>query len=632
MNPKKLVRSLLLSGLALSLHGLATQAEEPRPAGPAGTVTLPLAEYDRLLERAAKPKTRPVPPPLPAALARAEARVSVNGITARGTLQLEGEVFASGTTRVPLFSGTTVLEAHAAGKAVPLLVEGGALSALLPGPGIFTLQLEWAATVSSEPGRAAFNLPVPRAGSVRAVIDVPGGQADVRVEPGIVTRRSASAGRTLLEVTLEPGRPTRVSWSARETAALPARPARLLSEVKTLLTLGDSDLQLAALVDVVVVEGEPEQFTLELPAGYELQSLSGATLESTAQGAGTLTLTVREPARRRHQFLLGLQRATDPGSFKAEIPFVSVRGVQRESGELALSGPGTIELTATEGGTLRRMDVGESAPALRALTGEPLLQAFRYQRRPSEGPQLTLDVKRFEPQAVLAALCERAVVTTLVTSEGRMLTEVKLTVRNHAQPFLKLGLRPGASLLSAQVAGQAVKPVEGQDGARVPLLRAGFRPSGAYEVSFVYLQPGEKLGKRGQAQLDLPTLDLAVSILEWELFLPERYEIKRWGGNVLRAEDAGMAPIPAQVATGLVMEAVQVVDSSSRKLEADSRQMAQPAVNAPSSNVFALQRLVAGVLPVRVDVPHAGESFRFVRALVLDEETTVSFNYNARGR
>jgi hypothetical protein len=39
---------------------------------------------------------------------------------------------------------------------------------------------------------------------------------------------------------------------------------------------------------------------------------------------------------------------------------------------------------------------------------------------------------------------------------------------------------------------------------------------------------------------------------------------------------------------------------------------------------------VAGVLPVRIDVPRAGTAFRFVRPLVLDEATTVTFKYRRR--
>jgi hypothetical protein len=48
-----------------------------------------------------------------------------------------------------------------------------------------------------------------------------------------------------------------------------------------------------------------------------------------------------------------------------------------------------------------------------------------------------------------------------------------------------------------------------------------------------------------------------------------------------------------------------------------------------SANVANLQRRVAGVLPIRVDVPKAGNSYRFVRALVVDEETRLTFSYRA---
>jgi Carboxypeptidase regulatory-like domain len=51
---------------------------------------------------------------------------------------------------------------------------------------------------------------------------------------------------------------------------------------------------------------------------------------------------------------------------------------------------------------------------------------------------------------------------------------------------------------------------------------------------------------------------------------------------------------------------------------------------SPSQNVFNLQRRVVGVLPVRVDVPRAGTAYRFVRPLVLDETTSVSFDYRTR--
>jgi hypothetical protein len=54
------------------------------------------------------------------------------------------------------------------------------------------------------------------------------------------------------------------------------------------------------------------------------------------------------------------------------------------------------------------------------------------------------------------------------------------------------------------------------------------------------------------------------------------------------------------------------------------------AEQMPSVNVQNLQRRAAGVLPVRMDVPRAGTSHRFVKPLVIDEETVVTFRYKRR--
>ncbi len=69
-------------------------------------------------------------------------------------------------------------------------------------------------------------------------------------------------------------------------------------------------------------------------------------------------------------------------------------------------------------------------------------------------------------------------------------------------------------------------------------------------------------------------------------------------------------------------------DRHARKRDEKKQETMQQ--NQASANVFNLQRRVAGVLPVRVDVPRAGTSYRFARALVVDEETKVSFNYKSK--
>ena len=106
-------------------------------------------------------------------------------------------------------------------------------------------------------------LPVPPAGTARATIDLPGEQADVHLSAGLVTRRAAASGRTMVEATLDPGSATEVWWSMRDSA-----PVAAAREVAHARRRDDAASRSAtptcgwsALVDVTVVQGEPRTLT-----------------------------------------------------------------------------------------------------------------------------------------------------------------------------------------------------------------------------------------------------------------------------------------------------------------------------------------------------------------------------------
>ena len=190
--------------------------------------------------------------------------------SSRGTLRLEGEVFQRGPVKVPLVTGATLLDARTDGRPLPLLHEGDVHAAVFTGPGPFSVTLDWAAPLERLPGRASFVLPQPAAGSVTAIVDLPGDPADVRVEPG---HRHPTAdrerARTTSKSTLSRDARTQVSWSVRETSRAGQRrsESRTLADVKSLVTIGDADLRMVALVDITVVRGEPRTFDVQLPAG-----------------------------------------------------------------------------------------------------------------------------------------------------------------------------------------------------------------------------------------------------------------------------------------------------------------------------------------------------------------------------
>ena len=733
------MKSRFVLGLLLAVSTtLAFSAEDrsslPLP-GP-GNVTLTLEEYNRLVGMAAQPRKTPELAPLPYSLEHADVKLRVENDCVTGSVLVQGEVFHKGVSKIPLVSGMTVLDARENGKGIPLIQENGTHTALLAGPGDFSVALDSGLPLRVEAGRASFVLPAPAAGSVQLALTIPGDHTLANLSPGLITNRQSENGHTTIQATLVPGQATAIWWATRETPApTVAREVRFLADGKTLVSVSEAGMRITLLADITVVQGDPNQFQLDVPPGYEITGVTGPALDTGEVQSGILTLKVNRN-QRSYQFLIAMERSINAAN--ADVPFLSFKGAQRETGEVLIEGAGTMEITSTEGGGLKRMDVKEANPYLRSLAHFPPQAAFRYHRQPNETPTLALDWVHFPDGSVLAAVAESAVVTTLVTSEGKSLTEIKLVIKNQAQPFLKVSLPAGATIVSADVADEPVKPLASADGNRVPLLRPGFRPTGSYTVSFVFMHSGAPFAKKGGAELSLPPMDIPISLLNWEVFLPEQYKVKDFGGDVIAANlvppafrpltvayeyerapepksanmvilaplvpgqlggvlaDPSGAVIPnarvtvTQSAAGYSMTTstdeqgrwvVSNVPTGPIQIKAEyagfksavrdatydasqpstfsfglevgsvsetvtvnavplngrnySELQLQDLKTAPqqspvSSNVLSLQKRVAGVLPVRVDVPRAGTSFAFVRPLVLDEETKVSFSYRTR--
>src|SRR6185295_16815117 len=277
---------------------------------------------------------------------------------------------------------------------LPLLQEGQVHATVFNGPGPFAVSLNLASALTIEAGRASFIVPVPAASSSLLTLDLPGNHANVRVEPGIVTSRTTQNGHTIVEATLEPGKPARVWWTTREIAAPVAqREVGFLSDIKSVVSVGDSQMRVTALCDITVIQGDAAEFRMPLPAGFELTEATGSTLDSFANDNGVLVLNVREPARRTHQFMVALERANK--ETKVDAPVLALTGAQRETGELLVEGLGSMELTPAESGGLRRMDVHEVGAVARSLSRFPLQAAFRYNRRAGDAPKLQLEWTQF---------------------------------------------------------------------------------------------------------------------------------------------------------------------------------------------------------------------------------------------
>src|SRR5262249_2019331 len=161
------------------------------------------------------------------------------------------------------------------------------------------------------------------------------------------------------EATLAPGQPANVWWTTREIVEpVVPKEVRFLSDVKTLVSVGEDSVRLAVLADVTVVQGQPAEFKLTVPTDYEITDVSGATVESSELDGRDLTVKLSASAPRSHQFLISMEKQLS-GAVKLDTPFITFENTQRETGEVLIESAAAMELTAKEAGGLKRMDLKE---------------------------------------------------------------------------------------------------------------------------------------------------------------------------------------------------------------------------------------------------------------------------------
>ena len=184
---------------------------------------------------------------------RAPTCASASSATRRAaSSRMAGDVLRPGVNRVSLLSGATLIDANEARQAAAAHRRRHTRTRrCCRGRDRSRSRSNGAHRCTFTPGRASFVLPVPRPAPRVRPSTCPAIKPTCTCRPASSRGESTLDGRTIVEATLDPGSPTEVWWSMRDSAPMAAaREMRALADVMTLVTLGDSDVRMVALIDV----------------------------------------------------------------------------------------------------------------------------------------------------------------------------------------------------------------------------------------------------------------------------------------------------------------------------------------------------------------------------------------------
>ena len=176
-------------------------------------------------------------------------------------------------------------------------------------------------------------------------------------------------------------------------------------------------------------------------------------LHTPVSGAYTLLATYERPFKAQGETLAFTgARPLDAQSEQGHTLVISAYQFQVKPADVS---PGLLPL-----------ETGEVPPEYRLFFDAPILAAYRYTSRPFN---LKLALSPLAQGDSLSQVVDRASLTTRISKEGQVLTDVRYFVKNRGNPNFRLTLPPGTELWSATVNGAAVVPVKDAQANLIPL-------------------------------------------------------------------------------------------------------------------------------------------------------------------
>jgi hypothetical protein len=496
-----------------------------------GWVVITIGDYKTLHAKAYPPEREPEAPPVDATLTRVDYDLRIDGDLAAGRASLTVDVLKDGWVRVPIPAGLLVREAKLDGKLVSL-VPGAAgtasnqLSALLSRPGRAVLLLDIALPVVSTAGEESISLPSTASGVTRAAVRLPRQGVDLKLSGGLLAEESEAGAESIWLAYARGNEPLVFTWKRKTEDHRSSQALRLRGSLTELTGLGEDTTTIVAEVSVEVTQGAAREVRIALPDKVTINQVAGATVADWQMKDGQLAVTFLEPVEGNAKFVVSGETRS-PRDGQIEIPLLRLLNTERDTGGVAVEvlGAGEINKFKTEGlENADATDLGEIVSSRQSTS----LSAFRFRSGDAKTTRsLTVNVARYSSEAVLMANVAEARYNVLITNEGKLLVEARYAVRNNQRNFLKITLPPGATLWSASLAGNPVRPGQSPDGSvLLPLEKShAGEESPEFAVEIVYISRGTTWNDKGQCKLALPRLDLPISRTGLLVYHPPLFKV-----------------------------------------------------------------------------------------------------------
>lgn len=524
---------------------------------------------------------------------------------------------ARGWVKIPFLPATVALESAKIGASeAAVVIEDGRYVLVSNQRGPQTLEVVFAAAVTTAEGSSGVSFELSPAGATSAVLSVPAREGlDFTVAGAKLQSDRVVGERRVVEAVLPSTGSLSIQWQ-RELPKAAQQASRVLAEVYTLVSLGEGLMRATTTAQYTILFAGVDRLQLRVPKDMTVLDVVGAGVrEWKVDGEGNLNVALNYAAKGSYALRIEMEKVVRGDASGLAAPIAAPVGVERAKGFVGVESRGNLEIEAGEVRGATPVDVRALPAAILGITGQPVLLGYKYL-----GTEVSIPLSAFQhvDADVLVTLLDETRARTMWTREGRRLTSVKYRIRNNRRQFLRLGLPAKSELWSASVGGRAVQPALASDKrVMIPLVRSQSAGGelAAFEVEIVYVESGSPPGERGRGSFRaaLPRADAPSTYVAWTVYAPDDAKIRRFtvDGNLRRVKHLSN-PIPPQD-----MNYVQTVT---------------PQIEQQAQSQASAGALGDGAVPVPVSLPLQGKQVHFEKLLALDEQLEVSFGYRGLKR
>lgn len=613
--------------LAMALIFVTTAAPWARAQDdiPAARVVLPWNDFRVLYERGMAPEEPPETPPRDYAISRAVYEGEVDGESTAFTARFRVDVLKEkGWTSVPLLPTNVALrQAKLGGSDAPIYLDGGWYRLITDRTGTLTVDLDFAVTTWESSGQNGFAFQMAPSGGTQVSLTVPGTEdLEFTVANAQQLTDEIRGDSRVLQALLPAVGNLSVTWELEAPEVAPEEQvARIYAEHQGLVGVGEGMLSCRSTVSYSILHASVEAFSLSLPTDVTVLEVQGRGLRdwsATDQAdRKVIDVTLNFEAQGPYDLFLEYERALPEGGGTAALPDLQILGVERVKGWIGIDARSNLEIVSGKAENASVVDVRELPASILGQTDFPVLLGFKYRK---DGYRIPLELRHHDDVDMLVTIIDQISATSVMTPDGRRMTQVNYAMRNNRAQFLRLDLPTGATPWSTFVGGRAVKPARADDGKiLIPLARSQSTGGelASFSVEIVYVEDGQSPDSSGAGtfRAQLPLADVPATVCQWTVYVPYRAKVAKnsFDGSVRKVDwfsSVSTAPLPSY--------------------DYGYNYDVGVAVQQQANDLFESEAVASGVSPVKVTLPLDGHAMYFEKLLVFEEALDLTFTYKMK--